>query len=156
MEMHLRNLRLLYRLLLSKPRDTVVARDFADHWSGDVKMVTKTVPSLLFPALAKLLAPSGAASRTLIPHHRNMPDARAAGRMLGVMLGHDRLAVSPEQQQQQEQQQLYDVGSTERAQWLRAAEAAALTLHLMSQTEEVSRCALLLPGKGRQCLAQPC
>jgi hypothetical protein len=143
MEMHLRNLGLLSRRALGKARDTEIVVD----WGSAVKTVTQSVQTLLIPALATLIAPSSAPSRTLIPHGLNMPDIKAAGRMLAVVAIYDKHDMEKAQPQQQ-QQHLHHVGSEPHAQWLRSVDVAALTLQLLSQTDEVSSCSLLLPEQG--------
>jgi hypothetical protein len=147
MEFHLQNLGLLYRLALGEARAT----EIAPNWSADVGMVAHSAQLQLCPALAKLLATSGAQPRTFVPHHLKMPAASGTPcQMLSAMLMHDECA-SIQEQQPQQQWHMYSVGSGQRTQWLRAAVAAAQTLQLLSQTAVALKCSSLLPHKGRRC-----
>jgi hypothetical protein len=147
--MHLRNLGLLYRLALGEARDT----DFAQDWSHSTRIATHSMLALLAPSLAQLLTTSGTQPRMLIPPNLETPDSGDGFyRMLHMMLVHDRQAQIRAQQQHRH---LYGAGSEEVSQWLSAADAAAQMLHLLSQTDNVSRCSLLLEDKGGRSLGQP-
>jgi hypothetical protein len=148
LEMHVRHLGLLYRLALGEASDTETVED----WQPAVTTVAQSVRSLVFPALTTLLATSGTPQRTFVPHSLQMPASDALYLMLSVMVRHDRHAAAQEQEQQQH---LYCIGREQRAQWLRAAEAAAQTLQLLSQIAEVSRCHLSLPDEGGWPIPQP-
>jgi hypothetical protein len=63
LELHLRNLVLLYRLALDEARGIKVATD----WSALVQTVSQAVQFLLHPALALLLAAPGAPPRMFVP-----------------------------------------------------------------------------------------
>jgi hypothetical protein len=154
MDMHLRNLGLLHRLAPGKACDSDIAAD----WGAAVQVVALSARSLLFPALAQLsFATPGAPPRAIVPDSLKKPGSEAPSNMLYVMLLHDWYVA--QEQQQRQQQHVYSVGREQQAQWLTAAEAAAQTLQLLTQTALVSRCSLLLPDEGRWVYStalQPC